>query len=45
MHLHRSPQLHEDPFDRMLVCQAIERGLVILKPDQFISRYPTRTAW
>jgi PIN domain nuclease of toxin-antitoxin system len=45
LHLHRLPQLHKDPFDRMLVCQAIERGLVILTPDRLISQYPTRTAW
>ena len=45
LHLHRLPQLHKDPFDRMLICQAIERGLVILTPDRLISQYPTRTAW
>ena len=45
LHLHRLPQLHKDPFDRMLVCQAIESGLVILTPDRLISQYPTRTAW
>ena len=43
--LHRLPQLHEDPFDRKLVYQAIERVLVILSPDPLISQYPTRTAW
>jgi PIN domain nuclease of toxin-antitoxin system len=45
LHLHRLPLLHKDPFDRMLVCQGIERGLVILTPDRLISQYPTRTAW
>ncbi len=45
LHLHRLPQLHKDPFDRMLVCQAIERGLTILTPDRLINQYPTRTAW
>ena len=45
LHLHRLPQLHNDFFDRMLVCQAIESGLVILTPDRLISQYPTRTAW
>jgi PIN domain nuclease of toxin-antitoxin system len=45
LQLHRLPQLHKDPFDRMLVCQAIERGLVILTPDRLVSQYPTRTAW
>jgi PIN domain nuclease of toxin-antitoxin system len=45
LHLHRLPKLHKDPFDRMLVCQAIDRGLVILTPDRLINQYPTRTAW
>ena len=45
LHLGRLPQLHRDPFDRMLVCQAIVHGLVILTPDRLISQYPVRTAW
>ena len=32
LHLGRLPALHRDPFDRMLVCQAIVHGLVILGP-------------
>jgi len=45
VHLVRLPALHRDPFDRMLVCQAIVHGLVILTPDDWISQYPVRTAW
>lgn len=44
-HLYRLPELHRDPFDRLLVCQAIERGLVILTPDPLITQYPVRTLW
>lgn len=43
--LHRLPAVHRDPFDRMLVCQAIVEGLVLLTPDPWIRRYPVRTAW
>ena len=39
------PRLHNDPFDRMLVCQAIAGGLTILTPDDQIARYPVMTAW
>ncbi len=39
------PPIHRDPFDRMLVCQAIEHGLVIVTPDAHITRYPVRTLW
>ncbi|MBI4525276.1 MAG: type II toxin-antitoxin system VapC family toxin [Deltaproteobacteria bacterium] len=45
LHLARIPLLHRDPFDRMLVCQAIVHGLVILTPDTLVNQYPVRTAW
>jgi PIN domain nuclease of toxin-antitoxin system len=42
--VHRLPPLHRDPFDRMLIAQAITRGLVILTPDALIAQYPVQTA-
>lgn len=45
LHLHRLPRLHNDPFDRMLVCQAIEHEMTILTPDASIRQYPVRSAW
>ena len=39
------PSLHRDPFDRMLVCQAIAEGMAILTPDELIRQYPVRTIW
>ena len=39
------PPLHKDPFDRMLVCQAIARQMVLVTPDPAIRAYPVRTAW
>ncbi len=45
LHLTRLPPLHKDPFDRMLVCQAIVHGLVILTPDALVNQYPVRTIW
>jgi PIN domain nuclease of toxin-antitoxin system len=39
------PALHRDPFDRILICQAIEYGLTILTPDPLIQRYPVKTLW
>jgi PIN domain nuclease of toxin-antitoxin system len=39
------PLLHRDPFDRMLICQAIAEGMVIVTPDELIRRYPVRTIW
>lgn len=43
--LAKLPGFHRDPFDRMLVCQAIAEGLTILTPDEAISQYPVRVAW
>ena len=45
LHLPKLPLLHKDPFDRMLVCQALAHGLVILTPDDLVRRYPIRTVW
>lgn len=39
------PPLHRDPFDRMLVCQAIDGGMTILTPDELIRQYPVSSAW
>jgi len=44
-HLATLPEHHRDPFDRILVCQAIAEGLIILTPDAQIRQYPIRTAW
>jgi PIN domain nuclease of toxin-antitoxin system len=45
LHLPRLPLLHGDPFDRMLICQAIADSLTILTPDKAIGQYPIRTDW
>lgn len=39
------PPLHKDPFDRMLVAQAITEGLQIVTPDQLIRQYAVRVFW
>ncbi len=45
LQLPRLPSLHKDPFDRMLLCQAIEHGLILVTPDEHLHRYPVRSAW
>ena len=45
LQLHRLPPLHKDPFDRLLVCQAIEHGMTLLTPDRLIAQYPVRISW
>lgn len=45
LYVNRLPEHHKDPFDRMLVCQAIVHGMAILTPDQRITQYPIRSIW
>ena len=45
LHVAKLPDLHRDPFDRMLVAQALVGGLVLLSPDEPIRQYPVRTLW
>lgn len=33
---------HRDPFDRILVCQALEHGLSIVTVDSILSKYPAQ---
>ena len=39
------PSLHRDPFDRMLVAQALEEGLTVISGDRALSDYPIRLVW
>lgn len=43
--LDRLPDVHADPFDRLLICQAIRNGMTLLTPDPWIHRYPLTVAW
>jgi PIN domain nuclease of toxin-antitoxin system len=45
LHVAKLPDLHRDPFDRMLVAQALVGGLVLLTPDDSIRQYPVRAFW
>ncbi len=45
LHAGRLPGLHSDPFDRMLVAQAIVHGMTILTPDPEIEQYAVRVMW
>lgn len=39
------PLLHKDPFDRMLICQAMTHDLTIVTPDSVIQKYDVKTIW
>jgi PIN domain nuclease of toxin-antitoxin system len=39
------PLHHRDPFDRLLIAQAVEENLAILTDDAHIRRYQVKTVW
>jgi PIN domain nuclease of toxin-antitoxin system len=39
------PPYHGDPFDRLLVVQAVEEGLVLVTADRLVQRYPMAWLW
>ncbi|HVK85453.1 MAG TPA: type II toxin-antitoxin system VapC family toxin [Kofleriaceae bacterium] len=39
------PAHHRDPFDRMLVAQALEDGIPIVTRDEQIAKYPIQVIW
>jgi PIN domain nuclease of toxin-antitoxin system len=43
--LEKLPLLHRDPFDRLLIAQALAEKLVLITPDQAIAKYDVQTFW
>lgn len=41
--LPKLPTLHRDPFDRILICQALQHGLTIITVDAALNAYPVLT--
>jgi PIN domain nuclease of toxin-antitoxin system len=39
------PLIHKDPFDRMLIAQAIHHDLEFIASDETIHKYPVRIFW
>jgi len=39
------PAQHQDPFDRMLIAQAIGEGLVLMTTDRLLEKYGLQTFW
>jgi len=39
------PTIHKDPFDRLLVAQALNSSMTLITPDPFIRKYSAATLW
>jgi PIN domain nuclease of toxin-antitoxin system len=42
---HELPEIHHDPFDRLLVSQSQSENAVLVTNDEMIMRYPVETLW
>ena len=39
------PKIHGDPFDRILIAQALTENMLIVTSDGVMPQYPVRTVW
>ncbi len=39
------PAIHNDPFDRMLIAQALKNDLTLVTADKIVRSYPVPTFW
>ncbi len=39
------PEIHKDPFDRLLVAQATAQGFALVASDEQIARYSAKVVW
>lgn len=45
LRVYELPDHHQDPFDRLLVAQALAEGFTIVTADPVITRYPVEVVW
>ena len=45
LRLESLPARHKDPFDRLLVAQALEENCVLVSHEPMIAQYPVTTVW
>ena len=43
--LARLPLLHRDPFDRLLIAQAVVENMTLVSSDEKVRQYPVSTLW
>ncbi|MCH7614126.1 MAG: type II toxin-antitoxin system VapC family toxin [Nitrospinae bacterium] len=39
------PWHHKDPFDRLLICQAMVENMILMTKDRHIKKYKVKTVW
>lgn len=43
--LQKLPDVHRDPFDRIMIAQAIVENLLFVSKDSLVSQYPVQQVW
>lgn len=43
--LSKLPPVHKDPFDRILLAQAMVEGWILVSKDQHLAQYPVEILW
>lgn len=45
LHVYHLPNIHQDPFDRLLIAQSVMEKMPIITSDAFIHQYPVEVIW
>jgi len=45
LYIERMPQIHKDPFDRIIIAQSILEDIPLISTDKKIRKYPTTVVW
>ncbi len=45
LYIHELPEIHKDPFDRLLVAQSIIENLLLISTDSVLKKYPVSLLW
>ena len=43
--LYQLPNHHRDPFDRLIIAQALTENMPLISPDAMLSKYPLQVLW
>jgi PIN domain nuclease of toxin-antitoxin system len=39
------PDFHKDPFDRLLIAQALQHSMILVSKDALVAQYDVPTIW
>lgn len=45
MYVGRAASIHKDPFDRILLAQAMADNLTLVTKDEILAQYPANVLW